>query len=380
MPRTCTSVSIKIINAWIIFVAGSLWGAVLLSSFLQGLSMQRPEESAFLSLFNTGMPIGINRDGALSAATALAVFDAVNQGVIASLSHLSRQMTHVTHREPLAGPGYAGIYAGLGLCMGLGSGMSAYNGLTQAIMDIGLAEGSIHIDDMEQKAKGFGMTIAILSGAATAYFAYSRGREIHDTPWCPTTPKNRAKFVATLILRNLGQLSLNFYQVQRATGSSIAGLVLAFLSVLGMDLTQMKAHGISIRESELRGGPLNMPMSPWSTCVYHYLKYSNWFNVLSAPAILRSNLSQIQIYRNYQDEPQVWIPTVVVGLIFGVSALSVSSSIRIAAIQKLLATSLVADFKEWIRPSLKIRGDALLCWHPGAINPEAEEQPLLPKN
>ena len=376
MSKKCCSLSLRVVNATLIFMAGSLWGAVLLASFLQGLSLQRPQENAFLSLFNIGMPVGSRRAGALPAATTLAIFDAVNQGVISVLSHFSRQISHVTHSEPLAGPKYAVMYAGLGLFMGVGSSMSAYNGLIQAIMDIGLAEHSSRIGDMEQKALGLAITIAALSGFATAYFAYSRGREIHDKPWYPTTLKNRTKFLATVMLRNLGQLSLNFYQAQRATGSAVVGVIISFLSVLGMNLTQMKAHGINMRNAERHlDNVSNVSMPFVSSCLYHYLKYSNWFNIIAAPAILRSNLSQIQVYKDNQDEPQVWIPTVVAGFLFGWGALAVSDSIRISAIENLFATPVVSDFKEWVRPLLEIKGDALLCWSSGV---DEEAQPLLP--
>ncbi len=64
------------------------WGSVLLARFLQGVSIQPPEKKALLSLLNTGMPENTLRPWSETTAETLAIWDAINQGLIFVLSEL----------------------------------------------------------------------------------------------------------------------------------------------------------------------------------------------------------------------------------------------------------------------------------------------------
>jgi hypothetical protein len=319
----------------------STWSTVLLARFLQGLSMQQPEKKALLSLFNIGMPEGALHPWSEPIVETLAILDAVNQGLIFVLSDFSR---HVKHHGVAIRPWLLFKYISFGLSMAMIASMSTWNGTMDAGADL-----EDH-DARKTALFGVGIAVAVFSGLAVTYFAYSRGVETNDSAWYPGRLSNRLKFWGTAILSNAAQGILSFYQVQQATGSEAAGTVLTLLSLVGMNGTQMRVYGVSLARSEeltAEEAP-QVQTSKFARLLCGYLTIANWFNLITAPAMLRMNLSQIKSYKAHQDELAVLIPTLMIGSVIGIVTVALVNSFRLNSIKKLCSEGVPTEFKEQI--------------------------------
>ena len=338
VSNSCRAHSREVFSSFIMLMLFSTWGAVLLARFLQGLSMQQPEKKALLSLFNTQMPENTMRPWSETAAETLAIWDAVNQGLIFVLSDFSR---HVKHHGVAIKPWLLFKYISFGLSMAIIAGMSTWNGTIDASADI-------EDQNVSNAAFGVGVAVAVLSGLAVTYFAYSRGVETNDSAWYPIQSCNRLKFWGTAILSNAAQGILSFYQVQQATSSPAAGGILTLLSLIGMNGTQMRVYGVSLAKTEQPSECTAPPVqtSTFAVILCRYLGYANWFNVISAPAMLRMNLSQIEGYKKHQNDLSVFIPTLFIGMVLGVVTVALVNSFRLESIRELCSKGVPPEFNE----------------------------------
>jgi hypothetical protein len=337
-----------------IVILFSLWGFILLSRFLQGLSSQTPEAKALFALFNYGRSDDDPRSGAREMAQFLAIVDAINQGLIFFLSDLARYLRYknTDAHTPVAKKTIVKYLLCAGF-MGINNAVATRNGMIDAGADLHLTE---------SVAQNIGVAEALATALSTAFFAYSRGLEKAEEVCWPSTSHNRLKFLFVALISYLGQGAVNFYQSNRAFGLIGMNVTLMLLGWIGMTYTQMRVFGhdlVLIENNQKTVAATTASLSGVRRFIFNMISIINWLNVLSGTAMLRSNLTEIPAYKAQQQELYCLLPTLMLGVLIGIISVLMVRSFRLSSIRELLSTgdcskvgATATTIKEVIRKNL----------------------------